>query len=86
MALKRLREAGQTQIDEEAIFTAIEAMRGIAEEAVAKTKTMRRHRERRLHVVSEAPPKGAPATACHQTAFEPLPANQRLFANVEEWS
>jgi putative transposase len=86
LALKRLREAGQTQIDEEAIFTAIEAMRGIAEEAVVKTKTMRRHRERRLQVVSEAPPKAAPATACHQTAFEPLPANQRLFANVEEWS
>jgi hypothetical protein len=50
--------------------------------AVVKTKTIRRQREPRLHVVSEAPP----ATARHQTTFEPLPANQRLFANVEEWS
>ena len=50
LALKRLREEGRAQVDENAIFTAIDAMRGIAERASAATKTARRQRERRLRL------------------------------------
>jgi hypothetical protein len=41
LALKRLREEGRAQVDEDAIFTAIDAMRGIAERASTATKTAR---------------------------------------------
>lgn len=87
LALKRLREQGRDQVDEDAIFDTIDRMRGIADQAIVDTKTMRRQRERRLQAVkavdlkpaAEKPAKPAP------TAFEPLPENERLFTNVEEW-
>jgi putative transposase len=87
LALKRLREEGRAAVDEEAIFAAIDAMRGIAERASAQSKLARRQRERRLcldgvaaerHPVA-ALPKPAPR-------IQPLPADQRLFKNVEEWA
>lgn len=46
LALKRLRERGRDQVDEDAIFTAIDRMRGIADQAITETKTLRRQRER----------------------------------------
>lgn len=51
LALKRLRQEGRAHVDEAAIFRAIAAMREIAEEAVAASKTARRQRERRLRVI-----------------------------------
>ena len=87
LALKRLRDEGRTEVDEDAIFGAIERMRGIAAQAISETKTMRRQRERRLQAakaVTLKPAAEKPATP-DPSAFEPLPENERLFTNVEEW-
>jgi putative transposase len=87
LALTRLRDEGRAEINEDAIFTAIDAMRGIAERASAETKTARRQRERRLRldgVVTERRP--AAITAESAPTIEPLPTDQRLFKNVEEWT
>jgi putative transposase len=62
-------------------------MRGIAAQAISETKTMRRQRERRLQAakaVALKPAAEKPATP-DPSAFEPLPENERLFTNVEEW-
>jgi putative transposase len=87
LALTRLRDEGRAEINEDAIFTAIDAMRGIAERASAETKTARRQRERRLRldgVVTERRPAAIAAESA--PTIEPLPADQRLFKNVEEWT
>lgn len=87
LALTRLRDEGRAEINEDAIFTAIVAMRGIAERASAETKTARRQRERRLRldgVVTERRPAAIAAESA--PTIEPLPADQRLFKNVEEWT
>jgi putative transposase len=87
LALKRLREQGRDQVDEDAIFAAIDRMRGIAEQAITETKTLRRQRERRLHAAKAVALKPAAPTPTkpNPSAFEPLPENERLFTNVEEW-
>lgn len=84
LALKRLRDDGKAQVDEEAIFRTIETMRGIADEASATTKTARRQRARRPHDegMSTAPASGVGSVA----KLKPLPADRRVFANVEEWT
>jgi putative transposase len=51
LALKRLREEGRARVDEAAIFTAVEQMRAIADEAVRASKVTRRQRERRLRLI-----------------------------------
>lgn len=87
LALTRLRDEGRAEINEDAIFTAIDAMRDIAERASAETKTARRQRERRLRldgVVTERRPAASAVEAA--PTIEPLPADQRLFKNVEEWT
>lgn len=87
LALTRLRDEGRAEINEDAIFTAIDAMRSIAERASAETKTARRQRERRLRldgVVTERRPAAIAAESAPM--IEPLPADQRLFKNVEEWT
>lgn len=87
LALKRLREEGRAEIDEEAIFAAIDAMRSIAERASVESKVARRQRERRLRldgVVAERRPVATLPEPAPQ--IEPLPADQRLFKNVEEWT
>ena len=87
LALTRLREEGRAEIDEEAIFAAIGAMRGIAERASVASKVARRQREQHLRLdglAAERRPVGAlPEPA---PRIEPLPADQRLFKNVEEWT
>ena len=87
LALTQLRDEGRAEINEDAIFTAIDAMRGIAERASAETKTARRQRERRLRldgVVTERRPAAIAAESA--PTIEPLPTDQRLFKNVEEWT
>lgn len=84
LALKRLRQEGRAQVDEQAIFEAIEAMRGIADRASASSKLARRQRERRPQQASLVEPPRQKA-AVPVAPFEPLPDDQRLFANVEEW-
>lgn len=87
LALKRLREEGRAQVDEDAIFTAIDAMRGIAERASTATKTARRQQERRRRldaVALERRPSDGPTEPTRPIG--PLPADQRLFKNAEEWT
>jgi putative transposase len=81
LALKRLREDGKAQVDEAAIFRTIETMRGIAS---AATKTARRQRARqtRNEATSAKPASGVGSVA----KLKPLPADRRVFANVEEWT
>jgi putative transposase len=87
LAMKRLREEGRAEIDEEAIFAAIDAMRGIAERASAESKTARRQRERRLRLDGVVAERRSVASAVEPAPpIEPLPADQRLFKNVEEWT
>jgi putative transposase len=87
LALTRLRDEGRAEINEDAIFTAIDAMRGIAERASAETKTARRQRERRLRLDGVVTERRPAASAVESTpTIEPLPADQRLFKNVEEWT
>lgn len=87
LALKRLREEGRAEVDEEAIFTAIDAMRGIAERASVESKVARRQRERRLRLDGVAAERGPIATPLEPAPqIDPLPADQRLFKNVEEWT
>ena len=87
LALTRLRDEGRTDVDEDAIFGAIERMRGIAAQAIVETKTMRRQRERRLQAAKAVAlkPTAAKPAKPNPSAFEPLPENERLFTNVEEW-
>ena len=84
LALKRLREDGKVQVDEEAIFRTIETMRGIADQASAATKTARRQRARqtRNEATSAMPASGVGSVA----KLKPLSADRRVFANVEEWT
>jgi putative transposase len=84
IALKRLREEGRAEVNEEAIFETIEAMRGIADRASAASKLARRRRERRPRHEVELE-RSRPVPAEPVVALEPLPDDQRLFANVEEW-
>jgi putative transposase len=87
LALKRLRDEGRAEINEDAIFTAIVAMRGIAERASADTKTTRRQRERRRCLDAVATERRPVASAAEPArTIGPLPADQRLFKNVEEWT
>ena len=46
-AIARLREGGRAQVDESALFTMVEQMRQITENAAAKTRRARREVERR---------------------------------------
>jgi putative transposase len=87
LALKRLRDEGRAEIDEDSIFAAIEAMRGIAKRASAETKTARRQRERRRRLDTVVTERRPAASAIEPVpTIEPLPADQRLFKNVEEWT
>ncbi len=87
LALKRLREEGRAEIDEDAIFDAIEKMHGIAASAVVETKTMRRQRERRLRSIgATAKIPVSRRNGPDPVVIGPLPENERLFANVEEWT
>jgi putative transposase len=86
LALKRLREEGRADVDEDAIFAAIAAMRGIADKACANSKTARRQRERRLRLDAVTANQPQPTKVVSAPAIEPLAADQRLFTNVEEWT
>ena len=67
---------------------AIETMRRITQGAVTETQSARRQRERRRRW-TQAPVDGSQTTsaaAASQTTLDPLPAHERLFTHVEEWS
>lgn len=62
-AVARLREQGRAEVDEQAVFTMVERMRQITEDAAASTRTARRDRERRAATPirpAVAPPRSPP--------------------------
>lgn len=82
-ALVRLREQGHADVDETAIFKAIEKMRTVADEASKKSKAARRNVARRAHLTPRAeqtftPP---PADTIHGVGDEVA----RPFTDIEEW-
>jgi putative transposase len=87
LALKRLRDEGRAQVDEAAIFRAIEAMRSITQSAVRESKAVRRQRERRLRLIqggrsdtiSNTP---LPEDSTEQNTLQPW---ERMLP-VEEWT
>jgi putative transposase len=83
-ALKRLREEGRAQIDEEAIFRAVETMRSIADNASAATKSARRQRERRPHPV-DAPAEPGTGPRTNEAERNPAPPPERMFPHFEVW-
>ena len=87
LALKRLREEGRSHVDEAAIFRTIEAMRGIADEAVLASKTARRQRERRLRVIQGGASVPARPEAQPPAETEPLDGRQphENMLPFEEW-
>jgi putative transposase len=85
-ALKRLREEGRAQIDEEAIFRAVAMMRSITDGASVATKSARRQRERRPHSLeSTVGPGSAHPAGTNEPATNPAPAPERMFPNFEVW-
>jgi putative transposase len=84
LALKRVREHGRAAVNEEAIFRAVESMRGIADRATAQTKALRRQRERRRSIEPIADSSSI-HSAGSTAAFVPQPEGTELF-KVEEWS
>jgi putative transposase len=92
LALKRLREEGNSHVDEAAIFRTIEKMRAIVDEATLATKTARRQRERRLRLIPGGRVDSAPdASAAVQAAPVDEDNNQSTvqpwenMLPVEEW-
>jgi putative transposase len=92
LALKRLREEGRARVDEAAIFSAVEQMRAIADEAVRASKVTRRQRERRLRLIqggktdplaSESPVE--PAQSIEEEEIDTRQPWERMLP-VEEWS
>jgi putative transposase len=90
LALKRLREEGRAQVDETAIFRAIETMRHIADKAIVASKTARRQRERRLQLIqggrADVVPVNAqvPETSIQSERDTRQPWERML--PVEEWT
>ena len=85
-ALKRLREEGRAQIDEEAIFRAVAMMRSITDGASVATKNARRQPERRPHSLeSTVGPGSAHPAGTNEPTTNPAPAPERMFPNFEVW-
>ena len=90
LALKRLREEGRALVNEAAIFSAVEAMRAIADEAVRSSKRARRQRERHLRIIpggTDLSPVGARDAESASVVDPPDPQqpHERMLP-VEEWS
>jgi putative transposase len=85
-AVARLRQQGREQVDEQALFSMIEQMRSISDEAQRATRKHRRDRERRNHLRAvkrpalPAPPPDAPLDRVR--ADDPAPAVP--FDEIEE--
>ena len=86
-AVARLRQQGRDQVDEQALFTMIEQMRGIAATAQKATRKSRRDRERRRHLsLADRPSAPTPPPGPgndDDPVQEPSPA--RPFDDIEDW-
>jgi len=84
-ALKRLREEGRSQIDEEAIFRTVETMRAIADSASAATKSARRQRERRLRSIESMVEASTAPSSVNEPRRDSAAPPERMFPNFEVW-
>lgn len=83
-AVQMLRQQGRSQIDEGALFDAIEQMHTITATAAATSKAARRQHERRRHASATRPP--APPSAGVPDHAAPQPAQlARPFEDIEVW-
>lgn len=57
LACKKLREQGRREVNEQIIFDAVEAQRMLAEEAAARTKSVRRHQQRTIDALVQRQPR-----------------------------
>lgn len=82
-AVARLRQQGRNQVDEQALFSMVDQMRTISQDAQKATRRTRRERQRRNHL-----PK-ASATSPHLTPPAPVSEAEVVeaapFADIEEW-
>lgn len=85
LALKRLRDEGMAHVDEHAIFRTVDAMRHITDEAVAKSKVLRRQRERRQHLDRRPDVDGADNAAFSVREIESIERLDPIFP-IEEWN
>jgi len=88
-ARRALREAGRRSVDEELIFSTIQAQRVLVDSAERQTKAIRRHRARRAHLEpglmidvtpASEPPEALPARETTGNALKDHPG-----FHVEEW-
>ncbi|WP_197540202.1 Mu transposase C-terminal domain-containing protein [Saccharothrix espanaensis] len=80
-ALARLREQGRAEVDEQSVFTMVERMRQITEDAGASTRKARRDRERRT-----ATPARPPASlSAPPPPDEEAGAVAKPFEVIEQW-
>jgi putative transposase len=90
LARARLRQRRRGELDEDALFAAIEEMRAIEAEARTSTRTTRRQRARRLglHVIDEPAPGPGPVPSPARPAWSAgtvgLGAPLEPF-DIEEW-
>jgi putative transposase len=82
-ALTRLREQGRKQIDEAAIFKAIDQMRTIVDTATKETRAMRRNRSRRAHLATT--PDKADVLALVEMSTAGDGSLAQPFDEIEEW-
>ena len=83
-AIRKLKENGKQQIDEDSIFKTIQTMREITQNAVYKTKSARRNAARVEHLESSSNDYVLELpidSSSHSTLSKPL-----LFDEIEEWS
>jgi putative transposase len=88
LAIRRLREEGRANIDENAIFSAIQNMREIAEQAIYTTKAARRQHERRLRLIrgGRDPEINAPnGDETSPPAYDDTRQPWEKMLPVEEW-
>lgn len=86
-ALKQIKERGDRQVDEAAVFAGIAKMRAIADQAAAATKSARRDRARRPALPPPPTPPALPAPPSAtgpeaEAHVDPVP----YFDDIEVWS
>ncbi|ORI13564.1 transposase [Rhodococcus sp. 1168] len=83
-ATTRLREQGQSNVDESALFATIEQMREIADRSQKATRRARRNRARRAHFTDTA---DVPGPVVHPPDNRPMDGANvvPVFSDIEEW-
>lgn len=80
-AVKKLREAGRAQVDEDALFRMVEQMRTITDEAAKTSRKARRDAQRRTAVLDPVTPLPMSAPPPDQDGG----VTAQPFAVIEQW-